>query len=132
MIKNRVRELRKHFNMSQYALSIIIGTTQQTISRIENCAYDIPSDLLVKMANYFNVTTDYILGISDVKRNLDGQVRMSQELDKYYDIILRYQNLSEINKKTFCCILNRLEQAQTEYQQLDEMRMNTGAKDSDM
>jgi len=111
---NRMRELRKNFNLQQEALGATLGTTQQAISRMETASYDIPSDLLIKMAELFNVTTDYILGISDVKREQSGQMRMDLEMDKYYDIVLRFQWLDDINRKTFKVILERLEQAQQE------------------
>ena len=99
MAKNRIRELRKSLNMSQEALAARIRTTQQAVSRMENNAYDIPSDILIEISKVFNVTTDYILGISDVKRDYNGQYRMDQEMDKCYDIVQRYQKLSEINQK---------------------------------
>lgn len=116
MTDNRIRELRKNHSLSQEALATIINTTQQTVSRIEHSSCDIPSDILISLSEYFNVTTDYILGISDVKRDLNRQVRMNQELDQYYDIVIRYQNLSEINQKTLRTMLERLEQAQREEQ----------------
>lgn len=112
--KNRIRELRKSMNLSQETL----GTSQQAVSRMENGAYDIPTDLLVKMADSFNVTTDYILGRTDIKRDLSGQVRMNHEMDRYYDIVLRYQRLTDINKKTLMTMLERLEQAQGEQEKL--------------
>lgn len=116
--KNRIRELRKSMNLSQEALAAILCTSQQAVSRMENGAYDIPTDLLVKMADSFNVTTDYILGRTDIKRDLSGQLRMNQEMDRYYDIVLRYQRLSDINRKTFRVMLERLEQAQDEQEKL--------------
>ena len=116
--KNRIRELRKSMNLSQEALATILCTSQQAVSRMENNAYDIPADLLVKMSESFNVTTDYILGRTDVKRDLSGHVRMNHELDRYYDIVLRYQRLSDINQKTFRVMLERLEQAQNEQEKL--------------
>lgn len=112
-IQNRIRELRKNMNLSQVGLSLVLGTTQQTVSRIEKGG-DIPTDLLVKMAGFFNATTDYILGISEYKRDLGGQVRMNQEMDRYYDIVLRYQHLSNVNRRTLLVLLSRLEQAQHE------------------
>lgn len=112
--KNRIRELRKNLNLSQEGLAAILGTSQQAVSRMENGAYDIPTDLLVKMSESFNVTTDYILGCSNIKRDLSGQVRMNHEMDRYYDIVLRYQRLTDINRKTFRVLLERLEQAQNE------------------
>lgn len=116
--KNRIRELRKNMNLSQEGLAVILSTSQQAVSRMENGAYDIPTDLLVKMADSFNVTTDYILGRTDIKRDLSGQVRMNHEMDRYYDIVLRYQRLSDINRKTFRVMLERLEQAQDEQEKL--------------
>ncbi len=122
MIKNRVCELRKELNISQEALSTQIGTTQQAISRMENQSYNIPSDSLIRLSKFFNVTTDYILGISETKRNLDCQKRMNTELDMYYDLILRYQNLNSINQKTFLCMLKRLEEAQCECNKLSRKK----------
>lgn len=108
MVNNRIRELRKSLGLSQEALAKKIGTTQQAVSRMENNAYDIPSDILIKLSQEYNVTTDYILGISDVKRDYNGQYRMNQEMDKCYDIVRRYQKLSEVNQKTLRCVLERL------------------------
>lgn len=117
-IKNRIRELRRNMNLSQENLAANLGTTQQAVSRMEIGAYDIPTDLLIKMSELFNVTTDYILGCSDIKRDLSGQVRMNHEMDRYYDIVLRYQRLTDINKKTLMTMLERLEQAQGEQEKL--------------
>lgn len=112
--RNRIRELRKNLNLSQEGLAAILGATQQAVSRIETGSYDIPTDLLVKMSETFNVTTDYILGCSDIKRDLSGQVRMNHEMDRYYDIVLRFRRLTDSNKKTMMALLERLEQAQNE------------------
>lgn len=114
MTENRIRELRRSHNMSQEALGTIINTTQQAVSKMEKNTYAISADLLVSMARYFNVTTDYILGLSNIKRDLSGQIRMNQQMDQCYDIVLRYNNLTDINKKTLQCLLKRLEQAQME------------------
>ena len=114
MTENRIRELRKSHNMSQEALGAVINTTQQAVSKMEKDICFISTDLLISMAEYFNVTTDYILGLSDIKRDLSGQFRMNQEMDQCYDIVLRYRNLSDINQKTLRCVLKRLEQAQLE------------------
>ena len=132
MVKNRIRELRKNMNMSQEALAEVIHTTQQAVSRMENHAYDIPSESLIEMAKHFNVTTDYILGVSDTKRDYNGQYRMNQEMDRCYVIVLRYQKLSEINQKTLRCILERLEQAQKESEDASAKEVDKNAENSDM
>lgn len=68
MENNRIRELRKNLSLSQEALAEKIGTTQQAVSRMENNANDIPSDLLIEISKQFNVTTDYILGIFNISK----------------------------------------------------------------
>lgn len=132
MTENRIRELRKSHNMSQEALGAVINTTQQAVSKMEKDICFISTDLLISMAEYFNVTTDYILGLSDIKRDLSGQFRMNQEMDQCYDIVLRYRNLSDINQKTLRCVLKRLEQAQLEEIELCTTEVKTNAEDSCM
>ena len=132
MTENRIRELRKSHNMSQEALGAVINTTQQAVSKMEKGICFISTDLLISMAEYFNVTTDYILGLSDIKRDLSGQFRMNQEMDQCYDIVLRYRNLSDINQKTLRCVLKRLEQAQLEEIELCTKEVKTNAEDSCM
>lgn len=88
--------------------------------------------ILINMADKYNVTTDYILGISDVKRDYNGQYRMNQEMDRCYDIVLRYQKLSEINQKTLRCILERLEQAQKESEEASAKKEDQNAENSNM
>lgn len=129
--RNRIRELRKNLNLSQEGLAAILGTTQQAVSRMEIGTYDIPTDLLIKMAKIFNVTTDYILGCSDIKRDLSGQVRMNHEMDRYYDIVLRYQRLTDINRKTLMTLLERLEQAQNEQEKLVQVQGDLHRKEDD-
>ncbi|GFI24768.1 hypothetical protein IMSAGC011_03572 [Lachnospiraceae bacterium] len=99
---------------------------------MENHAYDIPSESLIEMAGFFNVTTDYILEISDIKRDYNGEYRMNQKMDKCYDIVLCYQKLSEINQKTLHYILERLEQAQIESEEAFAKEVDKNSENSDM
>lgn len=64
MISDKIRNLRKNFNINQVELANKLGVTKQCVSNWEN--YNIlPSiDMLVKIAKYFNVTTDYLLELS--------------------------------------------------------------------
>ena len=118
MIVNRIREIRTSHGLSQEALATIIDSTQQSISRMENNTQTITAKALIMMSEYFNVSTGYLLGISDIKRDLNGQMRMNQEMEDCYDIVLHYRNPTETNKKTLSCVLKRLEQAQLEEKEL--------------
>lgn len=70
-MKTRIRELREEKSLSQTKLAFQIGMTQSTLSKIENeqCVPD--AELIVQLAHYFHVTTDYILCQSDRRSPLE-------------------------------------------------------------
>ena len=43
------------------------------------------------MSEYFKVSTDYILGLSDERYNLKMQMTFNKEVDEYYEIIELYK-----------------------------------------
>ena len=59
-----LQELRKDKGLSQTQLAEIFLTTQRTISNWESGRNEPPYDMLIKYAKYFNVSTDYILGLT--------------------------------------------------------------------
>ena len=65
MIYKRIRDLREDNNYTQKELSKILNCSQQVYSNYELGQRDIPTDILIKLAKFYNVSTDYILGISD-------------------------------------------------------------------
>ena len=68
MLGTRIKELRKEFGLSQVDLAARMEVTKQTISNWENGNIQPSIDMLVSLANVFNVTTDYLLGLDDVPR----------------------------------------------------------------
>ena len=68
MLGTRIKELRKSFGLSQVDLAARMEVTKQTISNWENENIQPSVDMLVGLANVFNVTTDYLLGLDDVPR----------------------------------------------------------------
>ena len=68
MLGTRIKELRKEFGLSQVDLASRMEVTKQTISNWENENIQPSIDMLVGLANVFNVTTDYLLGLDDVPR----------------------------------------------------------------
>lgn len=92
-MESRIKKLREKRGLIQEILAAELGITQQTLSKYERDITFIKVDILKKIAVYFNVTTDYLLGISDVKRDLQGQMKMNETLDEYYDLIEIYKEL---------------------------------------
>lgn len=62
---NKICELRKIKKISQAELGKIIGVAQNTLSNWENGNREIDNESLIKLADYFDVSTDYILGRTD-------------------------------------------------------------------
>ena len=65
MFGDNLSLLRKEKNMEQKLLAKVLGVSQQTISRWENNVVEPDIKSLIKIADYFDVTTDYLLGRVD-------------------------------------------------------------------
>lgn len=61
----RLKELRKSRGISQVKLAMDLNMNQNTISRYENNEREADYRTLIKFADYFKVTLDYLLGRSD-------------------------------------------------------------------
>lgn len=62
-----IMELRKEKGLRQKDLSILLNMSPSNISNYENGSYWPDLDTICEMADYFNVTTDYILGRTDYR-----------------------------------------------------------------
>ena len=65
LLKDRVRQLRKSAGLSQQQLGEILGLTPQSVVMIEGGLRYTTIEKLVLLAEYFHVSTDYLLGITD-------------------------------------------------------------------
>lgn len=63
-----LRDLREDMDMTQQQLSDILGIRQTVYSRYKRGYQTIPLEHLLVIADYFNVSTDYILGRTNVKQ----------------------------------------------------------------
>lgn len=66
MYSHRIYVLRLSNSYTQTDLARILNLSQRTYSRYENGS-NIPIDVLIKLARFYNTTTDYLLGLSDIK-----------------------------------------------------------------
>lgn len=104
-MESRIKQLRENRGLIQEILAAELGITQQMLSKYERDVLCIKVDVLKRIAEYFNVTTDYLLGISEVKRDLQGQMKMNKTLDTYYDLIEIYKDLDEYDQKMVWSIM---------------------------
>lgn len=61
----RLKELRNKHNITQLKLAMDLNMNQNTISRYENGEREAGYRELIMLADYFNVSIDYLLGRSD-------------------------------------------------------------------
>ncbi|NCB63282.1 MAG: XRE family transcriptional regulator [Clostridia bacterium] len=64
---SRIYELREDADLSQADIARILNVSQATYSRYENGKLDIPTSVLIQLAQYYKVSIDYILGIQEKK-----------------------------------------------------------------
>lgn len=85
--------------------------TQQQLSKYERNIASIKVESLKKVAAYFNVTTDYLLEISDVKRDVVGAVEMGRTLEQYYDLVELYRGLEQCDQEIVLAIITIIKNA---------------------
>lgn len=63
----RIRDLREDKDMTQKQLAEIINISQSNLSKYERGELDIPSEILIHLADFYNVSVDYLLERVDEK-----------------------------------------------------------------
>ncbi len=68
--ENRIKDLREDHDLSQQMLAKAIGITQRKYSYLETGVQPLTDEILIILADYYNVSIDYILRQTDnPKRN---------------------------------------------------------------
>ena len=65
MIYRRVRDLREDHDLTQKSIANILNCSQQVYSNYELGQRDIPTDILIELSKFYDVSIDYILGLTD-------------------------------------------------------------------
>ena len=107
-MQGRLRELRDSRRMTQSVMGDAIGASQQNISKYEKDICSMPVDLVVRIADFFNVTTDYLLGRLDEKRGKNEQARINEKLDEYEDLIETYSGLEKRDQEVVRAMMEEM------------------------
>lgn len=92
-LKDRIRSLRKEHNLKQSELAEAIGVNGGSVSKFETGLKAPSRETLQRIADYFNVTADYLLGRSNTKE-------LNEMLDrKYFDLKIRLEQLPEAHQE---------------------------------
>lgn len=60
-MKNRIRDLREDHDLTQQQIADAIGITQRKYSYLETGTQQLTDEILVALANFYNVSIDYLL-----------------------------------------------------------------------
>lgn len=93
-----VKDLRKEENLSQKQLAEQIHIAQNTLSQIETNTANPSIDVLIALADFFAVSTDYLLGRSDDFGNVTVRTAGAQLTSDEERLLKTYRNLTEKNK----------------------------------
>ena len=63
----RIQDLRTDADMSQKQLSEILHISQRSYSHYETGSRNIPVEMLIRLANYYDISVDYLAGRTDKK-----------------------------------------------------------------
>lgn len=64
-MKLRIRDLREDKDLSQTKIAKFLNMSQTGYSKYEVGTNDIPTKILIQLANFYNTSVDYLLGITD-------------------------------------------------------------------
>ena len=102
LVKSRLRDLRKKQGLTQVDIAGILGTTLATYSRYEKGMFKLESGLLCKLAEYYDVSVDYIL-----LRTNDPRM-YKERSDNYIEFSMKYNDLDEEKKELLTAIINAM------------------------
>lgn len=68
----RIKDVRQDHDLSQQQIAERIGLYTTTYQRYERGEREVPLDIAIALAKYYNVSIDYLAGLTDQPRTLDG------------------------------------------------------------
>lgn len=100
---NRLKILRKENNLTVRELGEKINISYAAISKMENNKQNINNEYLNILSNFFNVSTDYLLGLSNI-RNPEKELNKKQESDPIFFSL--YEEVKELSLEQKEDVLN--------------------------
>lgn len=102
----RLKELRLSKGLSQEGLAMLVNSSQQTISRVEAGAADLAIESAVKAADYFQVSVDYILGLTEDKESrVDKIIHIYKQ---HEDFFMEFDKLNQNQKEAVEKLIHEL------------------------
>ena len=116
MIMNKLKELRKETKLYQKDIGKILNMSQTGYSQYEIETNDIPTIILRKISNHYNVSIDYILGITTIRNSYSKSII---NIDNNLKILNRLKDIREDRDLTQLEIAKVLQMSRSGYSQYE-------------
>ncbi len=112
--KFRLRDLRRENNLTSRDLAKLLNVSQPTITRWENGLQEPSKKNVKKLASYFNVSSDYLLGLTDEREPYKKPLKFEEALkilentkrnDDIFTITENFKNLTDEQLHTIATIV---------------------------
>lgn len=103
-----LKKLRKNCNLSQQKLADILHVSQQSIYKYENDITSPDLETLVRMADYFDTSIDYIVGYTDISHKIEPVTENMLNNDEMI-LIEQYRKLSPRHKNIIKIVMDGYE-----------------------
>ena len=94
MIYQRIRDLKEDSDIKQKDVAKIIGMSEKQYARYERGETDIPMQAAIKLAKYYNVSLDYIAGLTNDKKGFNKSELPNSEVE----MLKKFRSLSNERK----------------------------------
>lgn len=107
MLKN-LKWLRKETGISQQALGNAVGVSQQSINKYENHNIEPDIDTLIRIADHFETSVDFLIGHTDIRRRIEPcySYTLNEEEQKF---MTYYRNLSSVQRSAILKLMESYE-----------------------
>lgn len=98
-LRQLIRDLREDHDLTQREVAAYLGVSQQTYSNYENGVREIPTNTVVALAKFYQVSTDYLLNSGNVYLGNTSLDSAYLENTTLHDVMYDIQNLNEDARK---------------------------------
>lgn len=107
-MKTRLKELRTEKNLTQNQLSMNTHISQSSLCKMETECANVNGSQIVILAQYFGVSTDYFLCLTNEKLPVDVRVSIQRETSVFSQLFYYYSKLNHFDRELVLDIAAKL------------------------
>ena len=111
-MKIRIKDFRLKKHLTQTGLATAVECSQNLISRMESGTADPKASILLRLADYFHVSVDYLLYRSEISAPPDVLQSVDLQTARIYSYYLKFQELTPENQEFVLLLMEKLKLSQ--------------------